>query len=128
MTVEQTAEPNIVKVGDGEYAEVMPARPMPATLDLLLLHFTARTEYPFRLVGTLRECTDSTHVFSPWLDGRWGLYELRLNRCPFCGTVEVRDVSLDFIPGLSSSSLPLRRRDQLLCWYSGRRPAGRTYA
>lgn len=128
MTVESTADNSIVRVGDGEYAEVITGRPMPSSLDVLLEHFIATARYPFRLVGTVRECTDLSHTFGPWLEGRWGVYELRLNRCPFCGTVEVRDISLDFIPGLSSGSRPIRRRDQLVCWYAGRRPAGRVYA
>lgn len=127
MTVSETAEPQIVQVGDGEYAERTELRILPPSLDVLLDHFTATTRYPFRLAGTVRECTDLTHQFGPWMEGTWGVYELTLNRCPFCGTVEVRDRSLDLIPGLSSGSLPLKRRDKVLGWYAGRRPSGRIY-
>lgn len=126
MTVaDASAEKRIVRIGDGEYAEVSERRVLPPTLDVLLTHFHARVRYPFRLVGTIRNCTDATHVFGPWLDGVWGVLELRLNRCPFCGTVEVRDVSLDLIPGVSSGTP--RRRSDLLGWYAGRRPAGRVH-
>lgn len=125
--VDASAEKRIVKVGDGEYAEVSERRVLPATLDLLLLALRVTASYPFRRLGTIAECTAADHIFAPWLDARWGAYDLRLNRCPFCGTVEVRDVSLDFIPGLSHGRLDLRRRSKVLGWYSGRRPAGRTY-
>lgn len=125
---EASADKRIIRVGDGEYAEVTERRLLPPTLDLLLVQLRVTTRYPYRLVGTIRECTDATHQFGLWLDAGWGAYELRLNRCPFCGTVEVRDISLDFIPGLSTGRLDLRRRSTVLGWYSGRRPASRTYA
>lgn len=124
---EASADKRIVRVGDGEYAEVTERRLLPSTLDLLLVSLRVRTSYPFRLVGTIRECTDATHQFGLWLDATWGDYELRLNRCPYCGTVEVRDVSFDYIPGLSTGTLDLRRRSDVLGWYAGRRPAGRVY-
>jgi len=125
MTVNATADKRIVRVGDGEYAEVTERRVLPATLDVLLSAMQRTTRYPFRLLGTLRECTDATHAFGIWVTGVWGVFELRLNRCPFCGTVEVRDVSLDLIPGVSSGT-PNRRSD-VLGWYSGQRPAGRVF-
>lgn len=128
MTAAQaSADKRIVRVGDGEYAEVSEIRVLPPTLDLLLAALRSTTRYPFRLLGTIRACTDATHDFGTWLDGKWGARDLRLNRCSFCGTVEVRDISLDYIPGLSSGILDLRRRSMLLGWYSGRRPAGRSY-
>jgi hypothetical protein len=129
MTAAQApaSDKRIIRVGDGEYAEVTERRLLPPSLDLLLAHLRVTVRYPFRLVGTVRECTELTHAFGLWLDGTWGTFELRLNRCPFCGTVEVRDISLDYIPGISSGRLDLRRRSDVLGWYSGRRPAGRVH-
>ena len=56
-----------------------------------------------------------------------GRVDLLLNRCAFCGTVEVRDVSFHHPAGLRSATLAPRRRSDVLGWYSGKRPGGRTY-
>lgn len=121
-------EPNIIAIADGVYAQVVePVSPLPPRLDALLAGLTVVRRFPVRLLGTRRACTDAEHSFSSWM---WGVYagrELRLARCPFCGVVEVRDVSLDILPGAPMGKGGPRRRDAVLGWYAGSRPLGRNY-
>jgi hypothetical protein len=55
------------------------------------------------------------------------LRDLRIEMCPFCGAACVRDISRDRMAGLPTGRQSLRRRDLILGWYSGSRPAGREY-
>ena len=87
------------------------------------------------LIGTRLECRDQ-HDLALYATGLYEGLDLRLSMCRYCGTVEVRDVSIDvvvdhdprsgrrlFITQLDRG----RRRDLVLGWYAGRRVSGRTY-
>jgi hypothetical protein len=50
-----------------------------------------------------------------------------LQACTDCGAVCVRDRSFDSLDGLPHGGRPLRRRDHIIGWYTGNRPAGRVY-
>src|SRR5574338_970742 len=107
-----------VTVADGVRAfRVEAPSPLPPTLDLLLGGIAVTARQPFVAVGTRRDCTDEQHDFRPWLAGVYAGLELRLLRCPFCGTVAVWDVSLDLLPGIAPGRSGPRRRSVGLGWY-----------
>jgi hypothetical protein len=131
----------IVRVADGVYARRIERRsPLPAHLDStaheghiapcacrpLLSAMTVLRRFPLHVQGTRALCEDE-HAFTPWLWGVFSSFELRLARCRFCGTVEVRDVSFDLMPGIKPGRSGPRRRSDVLGWYSGKRPNSRTY-
>jgi nitroreductase len=131
-------EPKFVRVADGVMAQVIERTgidpvtrrersPLPSKLEPLLLGLRVTRQFPAQLFGARRACTDAEHQFEPWRLGVYAGRELRLSLCPFCGVVEVRDVSLDLLPGVSAGRLGPRRRNDVLGWYSGRREGGRTY-
>lgn len=113
---------------DGKPARVveMP-RVLPARLDALLEALRSVMRYPVFVRGASRDCGDGEHRWGRWLEGLYGQRELSLLMCSACGCVEVRDVSLSVIPGAPLGTSPLRRRDELLGWYSGTRRHGRQY-
>jgi hypothetical protein len=124
----RSIEPRIVRVADGLYAEVLDrTSPLPRRLQPLLNGLTVMRRWKVVVAGTRRACTDAEHALQPWLRGVYRQLELRLAMCSFCGVVEVRDISLDLLPDLVVGRGGPRRRDELLGWYSGRRPGGRTY-
>lgn len=117
-----------VTVADGVRAiRVESSSPLPPSLEILLRHLLVTAKHPYIARGTRRACTDEQHDYSPWLAGVYAGLDIRLARCAWCGTVEVRDVSLDLLPGLVPGRGGPRRRDDVLGWYSGSRPDGRTY-
>lgn len=118
----------LVTIADGVRAvRLEQVSPLPPSLDQLLVRLAVTDRQPFVAHGTRRDCTDEQHDFRPWLAGVFAGLELRLWRCPFCTTVEVRDVSLDLLTGLTPGRGGPRRRNEVLGWYSGVRPAGRTF-
>lgn len=123
-----TVEAKFSRVADGVVAQVIERKsPLPRKLEPLLSGLRVTRSYPVRLLGTRLACRDAEHEFAPWRDGIYAGLELRLALCPFCGVVEVRDVSLDLLPGVRAGRLAPRRRNDVMGWYSGRREAGRTY-
>jgi hypothetical protein len=117
-----------VTIADGVRAiKVDAPSPLPPSLDLLLSRLLVTGKRPYFARGTRRDCTDEQHDWAPWLDGIYAGLALRLNRCVWCGTVEVRDQSLDLLPGLAAGRGGPRQRDELLGWYAGSRPDGRVY-
>lgn len=118
-----------VTIADGVRAiRVEAPSPLPASLDLLLSRLLVTTKQPyFAARGTRQACTDEQHEYVPWLAGIYVGLDLRLSRCLWCGVVEVRDTSLDLLPGLAPGRGGPRRRDAIVGWYSGNRPDGRTY-
>jgi hypothetical protein len=118
-------EPRIVRIADGLFAEVVDrSAVLPPHLEPLLNAMRGVCEVPgVVLYRTRRACMENEHALQPWRQGVYRSVELRLSLCAFCGAVEVRDVSLDILP----ISTQKRRRDAVLGWYAGRRPAGRTY-
>jgi hypothetical protein len=129
------------QIADGVWAEVRERQLLPPRLDMLLQSFEATQTRPFTLLGTRQDCTDGEHAYQPWLRGFdkdphpalrsrsfRGLVELRLLRCPYCGCVQVRDISYDtFNADLPRGRALPRRRDDVLGSYAGKRPLGRTY-
>lgn len=102
-------------------------RVLPPRLDALLSGLRSPVRHQVFVRGASRDCGDGEHAWGRWLDGLYGQRELRLLMCSACGCVEVRDVSISVIPGAPLGTSPLRRRDELLGWYSGARRHGRQY-
>jgi hypothetical protein len=125
----QGARRTVVTIADGVRAvrvEAVPS-PLPPSLDQLLTRLAVTDRQPFVDLGTRRDCTDEQHDYRPWLAGVFAGLELRLYRCPYCTTVEVRDMTLDLLPGVRPGRGGPRRRNDVIGWYSGNRPSGREY-
>lgn len=113
---------------NGMPARVVEApRVLPQRLDALLAALRAVTRHQVVVRGASTDCGEGEHRFGRWLEGVFGMRQLALSMCADCGTVEVRDVSISVIPGAPPGTSPLRRRDELLGWYSGSRRNGRQY-
>ena len=133
-----------VEVIEGRRTLVTERRPpLPPTLALLLeggrdpagriwnvLRLTARA--PLRLTGARASCLGQDHRTAPWLEG-WHtgsdlvIRFLHLAACLDCGSVCVRDRSIDSLAQLPTGRQAPRRRDHVLAWYSGARPLNRTF-
>jgi hypothetical protein len=99
---------------------------LPSNLDALLRLISSGLVYPVPVRGATTACTArETHDMRLWVTGSLSGRSLRLNKCADCESVEVRDVSLD--ANIGASRLAPRPLNRLLGWYTGRRPAGRTY-
>ena len=77
-------------------------------------------------LGARLDCRDQ-HAYRLWLTGVYAGRELELRRCLFCEAIEVRDCSLDILPGIRAGRGGPRRRSDVLGWYSGSRANARTY-
>lgn len=86
-----------------------------------------------RPAGTRAACDIArTHRFARLREGRHlGLdgivRDLRVLMCQDCGAAQVRDVSVDRLPGLRVGRDGPRRRDMVIGWYSGARRNQREY-
>lgn len=121
------AAPRIIRV-DGEPVQVLErATNLPPRLDALLSEAKIFASTPVRVVGNRADCVAAEHEWRKWLEGYYRGMEVQLRRCLFCGSVEVRDVSFDLLPGVAVGKTGPRRRSDVLGWYSGKRPAGREY-
>jgi hypothetical protein len=125
MSVRAPAQ--IVTIDGGRRAVVVDESPLPRSFMQLMREIRVTSEQSVRIGGYSSECADDRHPLAPWRIARWRDLELALAVCRGCGLVEVRDVSFDMLPGLSSGLLAPRRRDQFLGRYSGARRAGRIY-
>ena len=106
---------------------MLPPPILPSNLDALLRLISSGLVYPVPVRGAAADCiARETHDMQLWITGTYSERDLRLNKCADCESVEVRDVSLDIAIG--NARLPRRPLNRLLGWYTGRRPAGRTYA
>lgn len=126
---EALAEPRFERLADGVIALVI-ERPsvLPPTLDALLATIAVVERLAIRVSGFAKACADVDHRLVPWVKGHLAGRDLRLAMCADCGVVEVRDVSVDRLPGLGAGvRLAPRRRDDLIGWYTGPRPANRIY-
>lgn len=121
------AEPRIIRVADGVLAEVVERTILPRQLEALLGELRMARSQPARLLGTRRACVDGEHELASWRTGLWAGRDLRLSLCAYCGAIEVRDVSFDILPGIKAGRGGLRRRSDVLGWYSGKRPLGREF-
>lgn len=132
MGLARPPERKIIRIADGVMAEEIDRRSiLPPTLDVLLARIRTIARRDFALRGPRAQCRDDsavkTHAYQAWVNGVYAGLELRLTRCLFCGAVEVRDISIDVLPGLSAGRSGSRRRSVILGWYSGQRTAGREY-
>lgn len=95
---------------------------------------------PLRIIGIpSASCMASSHGsvnddhrLSNWLGGFVDCSDgvtryVVLQACADCGAVCVRDRSFDSLDGLPHGGRPLRRRDHVIGWYTGNRPASRVY-
>jgi hypothetical protein len=118
---------SVVTVADGVRAlKVERQSPLPANLNALLGEILATRQSLVRVMGTRLACRDD-HPYVHWMDGRYRGMDLRLAQCPYCGVIEVRDVSFDLLPGVRTGRIGPRRKSDVLGWYSGRRANARTY-
>jgi hypothetical protein len=100
---------------------------LPARLDDLLNLLRDGLVYPVPVLGATTSCTGyETHDMRLWVTGSLNGRSMRLLKCADCESVEVRDVSLDLNVG--GSRLARRPLNRLLGWYTGRRPANRTFS
>lgn len=119
----------VVTVADGVRGvrTDLAAGALPPRLDQLLERLKHAESRTVRFLGPRRACVDGEHERVPWIRGVLGAMQLRLDACPYCGGVEVRDVSVDLMAGLEPGSQRPGRRSRVLGWYTGRRPAGRQF-
>jgi len=108
--------------------------PLQPRLSELLSHLIETKRVDVVPRGARIECSDAVrdHRFELFREGRHVgtdnvTRDLRLFMCADCGAVQVRDVSLDQLAGLSAGRGGPRRRDQVIGWYSGARPRQREY-
>lgn len=117
----------VVTVADGVKAlKVERQSPLPPNLEALLGSIVVVRSTPVRVLGTRLACRDD-HDYRHWMDGLYAGLSLRLAACLYCGAVEVRDVSVDLLPGVSTGRIKPRRRSVVLGWYSGRRANARRH-
>ena len=106
--------------------------PIPGTLDRLLAEMVVTLVADVRPMGARTACrSEQDHRLGVFREGRHVgrdgvVRSLRLLMCQDCQAVAVRDISRDRLAGLSISRLP-RRRDHVIGWYTGSRPAQRVY-
>lgn len=103
--------------------------PLPRRLGDLLARLRV---YPVRISGWRSTCSDQDHRMVPLADGSFLCFDgirrdLRVLICADCEAAQVRDVSVDRLPGLPTGRLAVRRRDVVIGWYSGSRRGQRTY-
>jgi hypothetical protein len=133
--VQPTAEPRLVTIEGVQTLVVERVPPIQPRLDALLSSMVVTRAGTVRPRGARRECeVDRDHPFAMLREGRHvGLdgvvRDLRVLMCPYCGAVQVRDVSFDTaIAGEPvPRSGPPKRRDYVIGWYTGKRRAGREY-
>lgn len=127
------AEPPPVVTIDGQRAFAIDSRPpLPPTLDRLLAEMRVTFRAPVRISGWRTECGREEHRLMDWAGGRHrghdgATRDLRLQMCLDCESVFVWDVSVDVLPGLPLSRIAARRKNHLICWYSGARRNQREY-
>lgn len=129
-------EPDIdthVETIEGQRTLVVPRQPpLPKKLDVLLRTMRVDRMNRFEPSGASSLCAARMHPFKNYVEGRHvGMdgvaRDLRLQMCPHCGAVCVRDISFDGIPGLAVGGRGPARRDHVIGWYSGARPNSREY-
>lgn len=139
-----TVNGRVISIDGRAVLAVDRTRPIPDSLSLLLeggrdrrgrvwnpVRMTHR--YPLALAGTRAQCLQEDHRLGVWVEGFHSGSDgvsrfLALMACRDCGAVCVRDRSFDSLDGLRlSGRRPLRRKDEIIGWYSGARPGQRTY-
>lgn len=130
---------------DGERVAVFDRpKPVPPTLALMLnggrdsagrvwRPLRQAVVYTLHVGGARAECAQQEHRLTPWIEGFHSGSDgitryLRLEACQDCGSVAIRDASVDTLDGAPVGRLAPRRRDHLIGWYTGARPRQRVYA
>ena len=128
MEDRQPTEAKVVVI-DGQRTMYHPVPSIlpPSMAVLLRVLRNARVLTPLRFAGYRPDCGEGNHRLVEWLNGYFGTRELLVERCLDCEMAAVRDVSFDRINGLPTGRLALRRRSDLLGWYTGSRAARRVY-
>lgn len=151
------ATATFTQVADGVRAQVVRRDVLPAHLDSsahqgrasscrcrpLLDQLATVQAWPVVPRGAREACTQEARVdhelvplrLATWpsappalkLQAHQGRVELTLTMCRWCGALEVRDVSFHAPAGLRLGHNVPRRRSDVLGWYAGKRPGGRTY-
>jgi hypothetical protein len=134
--VQPTVEPRLVTIEGTQTLVIERTPPLQPRLDALLsAMYHVRFSADVRPSGARIECeVDRDHPFAVLRIGRHTgldgiIRDLKVSMCPYCGAVQVRDVSLDTtIAGepVPRNGDPLRR-DHVIGWYTGKRRAGREY-
>ena len=107
--------------------------PLPQHLDTLVGQLSfVRFRDDVQPRGMSASCELRNHRMARMREGRHvGLdgivRDLRLDRCMDCGAVEVRDISVDRLPGLAAGRSGPNRKSHVLGWYSGARRNSREY-
>ena len=107
--------------------------PLQPSLDRLLAAMSPTIRNDIRPAGARIECEAyNQHRWGLLAEGRHvgtdaELREISVRMCLDCGSVCVRDISWDRLPGLPRGAT-LLRKDTILGWYSGQRRNARTYS
>lgn len=107
--------------------------PIPQRLDTLLGALTTvRYRNDFTPRGARASCELRDHRLTRMREGTHvGLdgivRDLQLNRCLDCGCIEVRDISVDRLLGLTVGRSGPNRKSHVIGWYSGSRRNQREY-
>jgi hypothetical protein len=125
--MEQT-EAKVVVI-EGQRAMYHPVRSiLPPSMSVLLRVLrNAKVLTPLRFAGYRPDCGEGNHRLVGWLNGFYGTRELLIERCLDCEMAAVRDISFDTLRGLPTGRLALRRKSDLLGWYTGSRANRRVY-
>lgn len=124
----------VKKIEGQTVAVVERTPPLPRKLSSLLSALTdVAVRNDIRPAGATRSCDARIHAFGTLAQGRYTgpdrvLRDLRIQMCRDCGAACVRDISFDVLDGVPIGSTGARRRDLVLGWYTGGRPAGRQYS
>jgi hypothetical protein len=128
------AEPRTTTIEGRTVLVVERTPPLQANLDgLLRSMFAVTRREDIRPTGAAAQCERANlHRWAVLREGRhYGLdrtlRDISVEMCRDCGSVMVRDVSFDRLPGLRVGASGARRRNVILGWYTGQRAAGRTY-
>lgn len=126
-------EPRVTVI-EGRRTLIVERRPpLPPTLDALRRSMAVAWETTITRRGARTACvSEQDHRLFRFLEGRHAgtdgvVRDLRLFMCADCEAVQVRDVTTDRLSRLPTGRLPLRRRDQIVGWYTGSRPRQREY-
>jgi hypothetical protein len=125
---ERIPEAKIVTI-EGQKALYKPAPSIlpPSMATLLRVLRRPQTLTQLRFAGYRADCGEGNHRLARWISGYYGTREVLVSRCLDCEVAEVRDISFDTLPDLPTGRLALRRRSDLLGWYTGARAARRVY-
>lgn len=98
---------------------------LPARLPDLLRSLRAPHARQVIIRGAGSPCANDDHLMTDWINGVYRARDLLLRICQLCEAVEVRDRTVSIES--DGARRIINRPDILLGWYTGARPANRTY-